>query len=312
MTICPRVIAVSSKTVKIPVRVCNLSAFAIEIPPRSLLCALTDVSVVDTWTPDLSQKKESKTTASTDLDVDIDEDSLTPDQVSKAKSMINQWSEIFSKGPTDLGRTDLVKHSINLTDETPFKEPYRRIPPGLYEEVRVHLKEMLDAGAIRESESQYSSNVVLVRKKDGSLRFCIDFCKMNNRTVRDSYNLPRIDDTIDTLVGAKYFTKLDLRSGYWQVEMEKSDKAKTAFSVGNLGFYECNCMALALTNAPATFQRLMERCMGELNLKECLIFLDDILVFFQNFEEHLERLEAVFSRLKEHGLKLKPSKCEFF
>ena len=231
LTICPRVIAVSSKTVKVPVRVCNLSACAIEIPPRSLLCALTDVSVVDTWTPDLSQKKESKSTASTDLDVDIDEDSLTPDQVSKAKSMINQWSEIFSKGPTDLGKTDLVKHSIKLTDETPFKEPYRRIPPGLYEEVRVHLKEMLDAGAIQESESPYSSNVVLVRKKDGSLRFCIDFRKLNNRTVRDSYNLPRIDDTIDTLVGAKYFTKLDLRSGYWQVEMEESDKAKTAFSV---------------------------------------------------------------------------------
>ena len=245
------------------------------------------------------------------MDVNIDEDSLTPDQDSNAKSMINQWSEIFSKGPTDLGKTDFVKHSIKLNDETPFKDPYRRIPPGLYEEVRVHLKEMLDAGAIRESESPYSSNVVLVRKKDGSLLFCIDFRKLNSRTIRDSYNLPRIDDTIDTLVGAKYFTKLDLRSSYWQVEMEESDKAKTAFSVGNLCFYECNRMAFGLTNAPATFQCLMERCMGELNLKECLIFLDDILVFSRNFEEHLERLEAALSRLKEHGLKLKPSKCEF-
>ena len=94
--------------------------------------------------------------------------------------------------------------------------------------------------------------------------------------------------------------------------MEEADKAKTAFSVGNLVFYECNRMAFGLTNALATFQRLMERCMGEMNLKECLIFLDDILVFSQNFEEHLERLEAVFSRLKQHGLKLKPSKCEFF
>ena len=108
----------------------------------------------------------------------------------------------------------MVKHNIKLTDDTPFKEPYRRIRPGLFEEVRMHLKEMLDAGAIRESESPNSSNVVLVRKKDGSLRFCIDFCKLNIRTIRDSYNLLRIDDTINTLIGAKYFTKLDLRSGY--------------------------------------------------------------------------------------------------
>lgn len=226
--------------------------------------------------------------------------------------MINKWSDVFSTGPTDLGRTNLVKHDIKLTDDTPFKDPYRRIPPAMYEEVRLHLKEMLEADAIRPSQSPYSSNVVLVRKKDGSLRFCIDFRKLNSRTVRDAYTLPRIDDTIDTLIGAKYFSKLDLRSGYWQVEIEEDSKHKTAFTVGNMGFYECNRMAFGLTNAPATFQRLMERCMGELNLKECLIFLDDILIFSETFEEHLERLEAVFSRLKQHGLKLKPSKCEFF
>ena len=284
----------------------------IEIPPRSLLCSLSEVTVVDSWTPDLQQKQDAKPSASEHLDVKIDEDNLTTDQLTQVKSVLNKWSDIFSKGPTDLGKTDLVTHTIKLTDDTPFKDSYRRIPPGLFEEVRAHLKEMLDAGAIRESESPYSSNVVLVRKKDGSLRFCIDFRKLNSRTIRDSYNLPRIDDTIDTLIGAKYFTKLDLRSGYWQVEVEESDKHKTAFTVGNLGFYECNRMAFGLTNAPATFQRLMERCMGEMNLKECLIFLDDILVFSSTFEEHLERLEAVFSRLKQHGLKLKPSKCEFF
>ena len=163
----------------------------------------------------------------------------------------------------------------------------------MYEEVRQHLKEMLDAGAIRESSSPFSSNVVLVRKKDGSLRFCIDFRKLNSRTVKDAYMLPRIDSTMDTLIGANYFSKLDLRSGYWQVEMSEKDKEKTAFSVGNLGFYECNRMAFGLTKAPATFQRLMERCLGDLNLRECLIFLDDILIFSEFFKEHLERLEAV-------------------
>ena len=186
LTICPRVVSLKSSgtTVRVPVRVCNLSAHAIEIPPRSLLCSLNEVSVVDSWTPDLSQKQETKSSTSEDLGVQIDEENLTPDQLSRAKSVLNKWSDIFSKGSTDLGKIDLVKHNIfSSTDETPFKEPYSRIPPGLFEEVRMHLKEMLDSGAIRESESPYSSNVVLVRKKDGSLRFCINFRKLNSRTV---------------------------------------------------------------------------------------------------------------------------------
>ena len=182
----------------------------------------------------------------------------------------------------------------------------------MYEEVRQHVKDMLEADVIRESDSPYSSNVVLVRKKDGSLRFCIDYRVLNSKTRKDAYMLPRFDDIIDTIRGAKFFSKLDLRSGYWQVEVEEQDKAKTAFSVGNLGFFECNRMSFGLTNAPATFQRLMEKCMGEMHLRECLIFLDDILIFSKTFEEHVQRLESVFSRLAEHNLKLKPSKCEFF
>lgn len=122
----------------------------------------------------------------------------------------------------------------------------------------------------------------------------------------------RFDDVIDTLSGAKYFSKLDLRSGYWQVEIEEEDKHKTAFSVGNFGFFECNRMCFGLTNAPATFQRLMEKCMGELHLRECLIFLDDILIFSKTFKEHCQRLENVFQKLADRGLKLKPSKCELF
>ena len=124
--------------------------------------------------------------------------------------------------------------------------------------------------------------------------------------------LPCFDDAVDVLYGAKYFSKLDLRSSYWQVEVEEGDKHKTAFSVGNLGFYECNRMSFGLCNAPATFQRLMEKCMGDLLLKECLIFIDNILMFSRTFEEHIERLELVCSRLATHNLKLKPSKCEFF
>ena len=117
---------------------------------------------------------------------------------------------------------------------------------------------------------------------------------------------------MDALSGSKYFSKLDLKAGYWQVGIKESDKYKTAFSIGPLGFYECNRMAFGLTNAPATFQRLIERCMGDIHLKECLIYLDDIIIYSQTFEEHLHRLENVFKQLELHGLKLKGSKCEFF
>ena len=196
--------------------------------------------------------------------------------------------------------------------ERPFKEPYRRIPPALIQEVREHLNEMMDIGAIHPSKRPFSSNNVIVRKKDRSIRFCIDYRKLNQRTIKDGQAIPRVDDTLHLLAGSKYFSTLDLKSGYWQVELKEKDKAKTALQVGTLGFYECNRVPFGLCNAPATFQRLMERCMGELNLRDCLIYLDDIIIFSTTFEEHVERLQAVFERLQENNLKLKPSKCKLF
>lgn len=219
---------------------------------------------------------------------------------------------IFSRGPTDLGHTDLIKHEINLTDETPFKEPFRRISPALYQDVREHIAEMLAADAIRLSQSPFSSNVVVVRKKEGSIRLCIDFRKLNLRTVKDAYAIPRIEDSLHLLVGSRFFSKLDLKAGYWQVELKEEDKRKTAFQVGNLGFYECNRMPFGVCNAPATFQRLMERAMGDINLRDCLIYLDDIIIFSDTFESHLDRLDAVFQRIHQQNLKLKAPKCEFF
>ncbi|MCG7878320.1 MAG: hypothetical protein JAY78_18545, partial [Candidatus Thiodiazotropha taylori] len=243
--------------------------------------------------------------------LDFEGTNITPDQKERVTEFLLKWRSIFSKGITDLGNCDIVKHEIKLSDEVPFKEPHRRIPPAIFHEVREHLKEMIEAGAIRPSTSPYSSNVVIVRKKDGTIRFCVDFRKLNNKTIKDAYAIPRVDDTLHLLAGAKYFTKLDLRSGYWQVEIKEVDKMKTAFQVGTMGFYEFNRMPFGLCNAPATFQRLMEHCMGEVNLRDCLIYLDDIIIFSSTVDEHLERLEAVFSRLAQHNLKLKASKCEF-
>ena len=327
--VCPRVVAVNKagRNARVPVKIFNMSAKALTIPPRALLCQLQEVKVLRSCNPlsdgtrtatinqqttDNSVKFEKKPFKLSDIGVDLTDSVISEEQKSDAKSIFEKWQSVFSRGPIDLGHTDLVRHEINLADKTPFKEPVRRISPALFEEVREHISEMLEAEAIRPSQSPYSSNVVVVRKKDGTIRLCIDFRKLNLRTIKDAYPIPRIEDSLHLLVGSKFFTKLDLKAGYWQVELKEEDKHKTAFHVGNLGFYECNRMPFGLCNAPATFQRLMERAMGDLNLRDCLIYLDDIIIFSDTFESHLSRLEAVFQRLHEYNLKLKASKCEFF
>ena len=194
---------------------------------------------------------------------------------SEAKEMLKRNARVFSKTDMDMGRTNLVKHHIKLTDPVPFKESYRRIPPQMYDEVKAHIQEMLDLGAIRPSNSPWASAIVLVRKKDGRLRFCIDLRRLNNRTVKDAYSLPKIESILDSLIGAQIFSTLDLKAGYWQVEMAEECKAYTAFTCGPLGFYECDTMPFGATNAPATFQRLMHDCLGDLNMNWCIVYLDD-------------------------------------
>ena len=156
-----------------------------------------------------------------------------------------------------------------------------------------------------------ASAVVLVWKKDGKLHFCINLWKLNARTIKDAYSLPQIDETLDSLNGAEWFSFLDLKSGYWQLEMEKNRKALTAFTLGSLGFYKCEQMPFGLTDAPATFQLLMQSCLGNLHLQYCIIYLDDITVFSKTPEEHLTRLRAVFEKLKRAELKLKSSKMVY-
>ena len=171
---------------------------------------------------------------------------------------------------------------------------------------------MLGSRTIRPSQSAWCNVVVLVWKKDGGLHFCIDFCCLNACTIKDSYPLPRIQEVLESLVGTGHFSCLDLKSGFWQIKMDEVSKQYTAFTVGNLGFFECDRMPFGLCNAPATFQQLMQNCMGELNLIYCLIYLDDLIVFSQTVEEHLHQLCVVFDRHREYNLKLKPSKCSLF
>ena len=167
----------------------------------------------------------------------------------------------------------------------------------MYNDVRAHIQEMLDIGAYHKSHSPWASTVVLVWKKDGGLRLCINLRKLNIQTVKDAYSLPQVDKILDSLQGSQWFSSLSLKSGYWQVEMDEESKPLTAFTVGPLGFYECKRMPFGLINAPATFQRLMETCLGDLNLHWCIIYLDDIVIFSKDLVSQLERLEAVFWKL---------------
>ena len=196
----------------------------------------------------------------------------------RAEQTMKDFEDIFMLEPLELERTNLVKHTIKVSNLVPFKEQYQRILPHQFEEVRKHLKEMEEIGAICRSSSPWASPIILVQKKNGSLRFCINLRKLNARTIKDAYSLPRIEESLDCLNGACIFSSLDLKSGYWQVELDDDSIPMTAFTVGPLGFYECVRMPFGLMNAPATFQHLMESCLGELHLNWCIIYLDDIII----------------------------------
>ena len=233
------------------------------------------------------------------------------DQAGNARSLLKEYHDIFLLEKRDMGHTNATKHKIVLKGPVtpPFKERFHRIPPPQLDKVREHLKLMLDAGVIRPSNSPWCNAVVLVRKKDGSLHFCIDFRKLNSLTVKDSHPLPRICETLESLAGAAHYSTFDMNSGFWQVPMDEESKQYTAFTLGSMGLYECESMPFGLCNALPTFQRLMQNCLGELNLTYCLSIW---MIFSEMPEEHLQRICVVFDHLREHGLKLKPSKCDVF
>ena len=236
---------------------------------------------------------------------------LNEPQKSDAKDLLVRKKTKFAKNKSDLGRTKVVRHTIDVTQNRPIKVRYGRMPNSKREEGEKEIKRMLDQGIIVPSKSPWAAPVVLVRKKDGSIRVCTDFRLLNKITIKDSYPLPRIDDSLDALGGSVWFSTLDLASGYWQVEMDPKDQEKTAFSTQG-GLYEYKVMPFGLANGPATFERLMEQVLRGLHWQTCLVYLDDIIVFSKTFETHLARLEEVIDRIGAAGLKLSPKKCHLF
>ncbi len=241
-------------------------------------------------------------------DVLLADTCLNSDQTSSLKDLLAEFSDIFSSHPYDYGKTDLLTHSINTGNAAPIKlRPYRT-SPATQNILQQEVSRLLERDVIEESQSPWSAPVVLVRKKDGTHRFCVDYRRLNAVTIKDSHPLPRVDDTLDRLSGAQMFSTIDLTAGYWQIPLNPADKEKTAFSTG-AGLYQFRMMPMGISNAPPSFQRLMELVLRGLHWSICLIYLDDIIVYSADFVQHLKHLREVFRRFRSAGLKLKPSKC---
>ena len=293
----------------VPVRVLNLNHTPVTLKKGTTVGRCSQVSAVVKPINNRETPKEKDLPVQLRELLDRSSEYLAPYQRTAVTKLLRENQDVFSCGQHDLGRTTIVQHRIDTGQAQPIKQTPRRIPLAKHAEVDELLDEMLRHDVIEPSTSPWASPVVLVKKKDGTTRFCVDFRKVNDVTRKDSYPLPRIDDTLDALGEAQWFSTLDLKSGYWQVEVQPSDREKTAFTIPGKGLWQFKVLPFGLCNAPATFERLMEHV---LPLDQCLVYLDDIVVPGSSFEEEVERLRSVFARLRAVNLKLMPKKCDLF
>lgn len=228
------------------------------------------------------------------------------------KELLHKYRNCFMSPDGCLGETTIVKHRIDTGNARPIKQRMRSPPVQLQTAVDKEIDNLLRKGVVEPSESPWSSPLVAVKKKDGSVRLCTDFRKLNMVMVnKDAYPLPRISECLDTLSGSKWFNTLDLAQGFNQVAMEENDKEKTAFSCRK-GHFQYRKMPFGLCNSPSSFQRIMEIALRQLQWNTCVLYIDDILAFGNDFQTALSNLEEILIRFQEANLKLKPSKCKLF
>ena len=252
--------------------------------------------------------------ASLDLNKIVMGNQLTLSQKNQLLEVVKHNHSSFQWDPTQLSRTRLVEHAIPTGNHPPIRQKQYSIPSVAREPMIEQVNEMLSVDAIRPSKSPWCSPILLVKKQLANNmvkhRFCINLKKVNDITVKDCYSLPHISSTNEALAGSKYLSTADVDRAFWQIGVREEDKPKLAFCVdGKL--YEPNCMPFGSMNAPSTFQRLVDRVFQGLTWKQCLVYIDDILIFSKTFEQHLVDVDEVLSRLRFAGLKLKPSKCHF-
>ncbi|XP_053274167.1 uncharacterized protein LOC128436464 [Pleuronectes platessa] len=293
----------------------NVSHFRILVQNESMTETVIPVGTVigHMYLTDAATHLSPSKTADNEFDpnlINFGDSPVSEEWKQRLRQKLSTRSQVFSLHEWDVGLAKEVEHTIRMSDPRPFRERSRRLAPADLEDVRKHIQELLRAGIIKESRSPYASPIVIVRKKTGAVRMCIDYRLLNSRTIPDQYTTPCIDDVLDSMTGSKWFSVLDLRSGYYQIAMAEEDKEKTAF-ICPLGFFQFERMPQGITGAPATFQRLMEKAVGDMNLLEVLVYLDDLIVFGRTLEEHEERLLKVLDCLAEVGLKISVDKCQF-
>ena len=299
----------------IPVRVMNVKEEPIMLKSNTVMSNLQEVNVID---------KDSHSESTEKLDEQDEGDRAIPEYLQKMvdgvdgsisesacltlEAILVRYANVFSQDENDLGRTNIMMHYIDTGDARPVRQQLRRYPAAHVEAISEHVDNMLKQGTIEPASSPWASNVVLVKKKDGSFRCCVDYRQLNSVTRKDVYPLPRIDDCLDAMSSATLFSTFDLRSSYHQIQVAPQDRDKTTFICPRGMYRYCN-MPFGLCNAGATFQRLMDVVMSGLHFEVCLVYLDDIVLFSRTIEEHLERLVRLLGRLESAGLKLKPEKC---
>lgn len=236
---------------------------------------------------------------------------ISPKEKNAVSELLKEFPDIFSTSKIDVGHCTKIKHTICVENVPPICQRMRRVPLGLENKVDNMVTELLSKEIIRESVSPWNSPIVVVKKKSGDIRLCIDYRMLNSVTQKTTYPIPNSQQLFDTLSGSKYFSSLDLSSAYYQCEIEEEHKKYTAFGTRQ-GHFEFNRMPFGLCGAPFTFQHMMNIVLRSENWEQCLIYLDDVLIFGKDFKEHLFRLRNIFTKIRESGIKLSPEKCNFF
>ena len=246
--------------------------------------------------------------------LNISKDAVNPREFQDFETFLLENHDVFALSDDELGCTDVVQHHIETGDISPIHQQPYRTPYSQREKIAELIVDMEQRGIVQPSSSPWASPVVLVPKKDGRVRFCVDYRRLNAATKKDvyiMYPLPCIEDILDTLGQTRYFTTLDLTAGYWQIPLDPASRPKSAFTT-HCGLHEFTRMPFGLCNGPATFQRLMQTVLAGLEWKSCFVYINDILVCSRTLEDHIRNLKQIFERLRKANLLLKPPKCEFF